>query len=310
MQLLLFLGMAFGLFVIASMFGFSVLSRMTGISVFQLQDSANWDLTNPAMMTFMRGMILLQFLFLFSIPALLFSYFSDPHPMRYLGLQAPSKHIYWMLAIAVIIIAYPFVEYVGYWNQKVPVGGRTGQWMKGMEEEAARQISAMLKVHTPLELLKNIFFIALFAGIGEELFFRGILQRLFIRLTKNPWMGIILTAAIFSGIHFQFYGFFPRLWLGILLGAIYWYSGSLWVAILCHFLYDAAVIVIIYLNPHLLQNADAGLIQQAGGPSILVALASLGFTVMLLLQMHKQSIASWDVVYTDDFPKKDNDFSF
>ena len=61
MQLLLFLGMAFGLFVIATLIGISVLSKMTGISVFELQDSANWDLSNPAMMTFMRGMILLQF---------------------------------------------------------------------------------------------------------------------------------------------------------------------------------------------------------------------------------------------------------
>lgn len=310
MQLLLFPGMAFGLFVVATLVGVSILGKMTGISVFQLQDSASWDLTNPAMMTFIRGMILLQFLFLFALPSLLFSYFSDPHPMQYLGLRQPSKHIYWILGIAVIIIAYPFVEYIGYWNQKIPISGRTGQWMKGMEEEATRQIAAMLKVRTPAELFKNLIFISLFAGIGEELFFRGILQRMFIRLTKNPWMGIVLTAAVFSGIHFQFYGFFPRLLLGILLGAIYWYSGSLWVAILCHFLYDAAVIIAIYFNPQLLQTPDAGLMQQAGTPSVFVALASLGFTIMLLLQMHKQSIASWDVIYTDDFPKKNNDFSF
>jgi membrane protease YdiL (CAAX protease family) len=192
----------------------------------------------------------------------------------------------------------------------VPIGGRTGQWMKGMEEEATKQIAAMLKIHTPVELLKNIVFIALFAGVGEELFFRGILQRMFIRMTKNPWIGIILTAVIFSGIHFQFYGFFPRLLLGILLGAIYWYSGSLWVAILVHFLYDAAVIVIIYFNPQLLQSPEAGLMQQAGTPSIFVALASLGFTIMLLLQMHKQSVASYNAIYSDDFPQKKDDFSF
>ncbi len=236
--------------------------------------------------------------------------FYRKQPMNYLCLRQPSKHIYWILGIAVIIIAYPFVEYIGYWNQKIPVSGRTGQWMKGMEEEAAKQIVAMLKIHTPAELFKNLVFIALFAGIGEEFFFRGILQRMFIRLTKNPWMGIILTAAIFSGIHFQFYGFFPRMLLGILLGAIYWYSGSLWVAILCHFLYDATVIVAIYFKPEMLQTPEAGLLQQAGAPSIFVALASLSFTVMLLLQMHKQSIASYDAIYNDDFPKNKSDVTF
>ena len=242
MQLLLFLGMAFGLFMISVMIGMSILSKITGISMFQLQDSKSWDLSNPAMLTFVRGMILQQFLFLFTIPSLLFGYFSDPQPMRYLGLKAPSKHLYWILGLLLIIVAYPLVEFIGYINQKISLGETTNKWLKGMEEEAARQIKFMLEKRTPGELFKNLIFISLFAGIGEELFFRGILQRLFIRMTQNPWMGIVLTAAIFSGIHFQFYGFFPRFLLGILLGAIYWYSGSLWTAILAHFLYDAAVV--------------------------------------------------------------------
>lgn len=310
LQLILFIGMAFGLFVIATLIGISVLSKITGISVFQLQDSKNWDLTNPAMMTFMRGIILLQFLALFSIPSLLFSYFSDPHPMRYLGLQAPKNHLYWILGIAVIIVAYPFVEYIGYLNQKMVIGGRAEQWMKGMEEEAAKQIAAMLKEHTIAELLKNLVFIALFAGIGEELFFRGILQRLFIRVTKNPWMGIILTAAIFSGIHFQFYGFFPRLLLGVLLGAIYWYSGSLLVAMLAHFLYDATVIVIIYLNPQMLQNPQASLLKGQEMQLLIMAIISLALTILLLRQMKKKSLTSYEAIYNDDFPKKQDDFSF
>jgi len=169
----------------------------------------------------------------------------------------------------------------------------------------------MLQNHTPAELFKNLFFIAVFAGIGEELFFRGILQRMFIRLTKNPWMGIILTAAIFSGIHFQFYGFFPRLLLGVLLGAIYWYSSSLWVAILVHFLYDAAIIVLVYFNPQLLQNSEATLIQGQDVQLLIGALISLAVTIVVLRTMQKKSLASYDAIYDDDFPKKDdNNLSF
>src|SRR6476660_3804798 len=140
MQMLLFFGMAFGLFIITSFIGVSILSALTGINLAQLTDSSQWDLTNPKMMTFMRGMILLQFLFLFTIPSLVFSYFSDPKPTRYLGLKAPSNSIYWVWGILLIIVAYPFVEYVGFINQKIPVGPETEKWMKGMEEEAARQI--------------------------------------------------------------------------------------------------------------------------------------------------------------------------
>src|SRR5207237_3316846 len=133
-------------------------------------------------------------------------------------------------------------------------GESSNAWMKSMQEEAAMQIKFMLQNHTPVELVKNLVFISLFAGIGEEFFFRGVLQRIFIRWTQNPWMGIVLTAAIFSGIHFQFYGFFPRFALGILLGVIYWYSGSLWTAILAHFLYDASVIVFLYINPQMIND--------------------------------------------------------
>ncbi|HEY0040573.1 MAG TPA: CPBP family intramembrane glutamic endopeptidase [Flavisolibacter sp.] len=310
MQMLLFLGMAFGLFVIAAFIGVTILSKMTGISTLELQNSAEWDLTKPAYRTYMRGMILIQFLFLFTIPTLLFSYFSDPQPARYLGLKAPSHAIYWLFGILVILVAYPFVEYIGYVNQKIPVGGDTAQWMKGMEEEATRQIKFMLQDRTPMELAKNLVFIALFAGVGEELFFRGILQRMFIRITRNPWMGIILTAAIFSGIHFQFYGFFPRLFLGVLLGAIYWYSGSLWVAILAHFLYDAAVIVLVYFNPQMLENTQSTLIQGNEIGLLIGGMISLAITFVILQQMQKRSVASYEAVYNDDFPKEKDDFSF
>jgi uncharacterized protein len=300
-QLILFLGLAFGLFTIAVMAGSSLLASMTGINVFELQNARNWEVSNPNFLTYIRGMILIQFLFLFTIPSLLFAYFSDPQPAAYLGLKAPSSSMYWILGLLLIVVAYPFVEYIGYLNQKIPVGQSTEKWMKGMEEEAARQIRFMLRERTPAELIKNLVFISLFAGIGEELFFRGVLQRIFIRITQNPWMGIVLTAAIFSGIHFQFYGFFPRFILGILLGAIYWYSGSIWTAILAHFLYDAAVIVIIYFNPTLLENDAATLITGQQLQLIIGAVISLALTLLLLKQMQKKSVADYNEIYKDDF---------
>lgn len=310
MQLLLFLGMAFGMFLIASLIGVTILSKTTGIALTDLQNSATWKMNDPRIVTFMRSMILLQFLFLFTIPVLLFSYFADPKPAQFLGLKAPSHGVYWIWGLLLIVVSYPFVEYLGFINQKIPVGGDTQKWMKGMEEEAARQIRFMLNNRTPLELLKNLVFIALFAGIGEELFFRGILQRLFIRMTHNPWLGIILTAVIFSGIHFQFYGFLPRVFLGILLGAIYWYSGSLWIAILAHFLYDAAVIVIVYFNPQLLANTEATLIKGQEVQLLIGAMISLALAFAILQRMQRKSVASYEAVYSDDFPKQRDDFSF
>jgi hypothetical protein len=64
----------------------------------------------------------------------------------------------------------------------------------------------------------------------------------------NPHVAIILSAAIFSFIHFQFYGFLPRMFLGILLGYMFYITGSLWTSILMHFLNNGAAVVLYYLN--------------------------------------------------------------
>jgi membrane protease YdiL (CAAX protease family) len=309
-QFFLFLGIAAVSFIIGSTVGVLILSKMTGLGLGQLRDSQNWDLANPAMLTFIRGMILIQFLFLFVLPSVLFSYLSDKNPFAYLGLRAPASGKYWLWAILLIVVAYPFVEYVGYINQKIPVSQTTQTWMKSMEEEATRQIGFMLRERTPLELIKNLVFISLFAGIGEELFFRGILQRMLIKATKSPWTGIILAGAVFSAFHFQFYGFLPRMFLGVLLGAIYWFSGSLWVAMLAHFLYDASVIVYLYFNPQDLQNADAALIKGQEIQLLIGAMISLALTFVLLHRMQKSSVTRYEAVYNNDFPKHKDDFSF
>lgn len=307
-QILIFIGMSFTLFFILTFIGSFVLTKITGISVLEIRDIDKWNPSDPRMIRFIRGLLLIQFLGLFLIPSFLFAYFSDPKPIKYLGLKQPQKHIYWMLAIVGMFVAIPAVEYIGALNQKINFGSQTTQWMKGMEEEAAKQIQFMLSKHTVGELLTNLVFISLFAGIGEEIFFRGILQRMFIRVFRNPWMGIVFTAAIFSAFHFQFFGFFPRLALGIVLGAIYWYSGSLWTAIVAHFVYDASIIVLAYFNPSMIKNPDDSMIN----PNMLVpmAIVSLLLTVGLILYMKKNSSASYAQVYADDQPKELDKFSF
>jgi membrane protease YdiL (CAAX protease family) len=298
-QFLLFIGMAFGIFLILSLIGMAVLSKMTGISIFQVQDVSRWDPNNPNMILYIRGMLLVQFFGLFVIPTLLFAYFSDPKPMDYIGLKPPSKHIYWVFAILALIVAIPFVDYMGYLNQKM-FSGSAGGVMKRMEEEATKQIQFMLSKHTLKELFLNLFFIAVTAGVGEELLFRGVLQRLFIRATKSPWAGILIAAALFSASHFQFYGFIPRFLLGAVLGALYWYSGSLWTAILAHFFYDGFMIVLLYLNPEMIKNTDSTLMQQSQLQLIVSAMVSLAVTVFILWQMRKKSTASFEAVYRRD----------
>ena len=310
MQLLLFLGMAFGILMVFFMIGGLILTQITGINLMELSNSANWKPGDPNMKVALRGMILLQFLGLFLIPSLLFGYFSDPQPGGYLGLRKPTHAVYWFFGIAALLVSIPLVEYTGILNRQLPVGQSTYQSIQRMEEDAARTIQYMLGGNSFSNLILNLIFIAVFAGVGEELFFRGVLQRLLIKTFKSPWVGIIIAAFAFSFFHFQFFGFLPRFLLGVLLGAVYWYSGSLWPAILAHFTYDALFIIVAYNNPALIEKPDASLFQNTGSLALLAA-GSAAVTALVVYGMKRYSIASYEKVYKDDNPPitTENDLS-
>ena len=309
MQLLLFLGMAMGIFVVVSLLGSSLITAIVGMNLMEMGPISGWDKTDPRVLTSLRGMLLLQFLGLFTIPSLLFSYFSDPRPLHYLGLRKPWKAGYWFVGIALLFIAIPLVEGTGLINKKINFGPELQTWAQTMEDEATKTIQFMLAPNSWTDLVLNLIFIAVFAAVGEELFFRGILQRLFIKGTGSPWGGIIIAAFFFSFFHFQFFGFIPRFLLGIVLGAIYWYSGSLWTAIAAHFAYDALIIVLYHFNPEMLQNPDAPIVAPTiMGTAVLISAAGVG---LLLWWMKKASRTSFEEEYRDDEEQpSEKDLSF
>jgi len=306
LQLLIFGGMAMGCFMIFGFIGTFVLAKAAGIDLMTLSDPDKWDYADPSLLTFLRGMLVVQFFALYIIPVFLFARFCDPKPTQYLGLTS-AKPVYFIFGIIVLLVALPFVDWTGIFNHDlIPETTSIGKWMKASEESAAKQIGFMLKRNTVQDLLLNLVLVAVFAGIGEELFFRGVLQRLFIKLFKNPWVGILVTAFIFSAIHLQFYGFIPRFILGILLGLLYWYSGSLWPAIIAHFIYDAFAVVMIWFNPAL---AEEDSVAVSFGNKTLLAAMSFALIIVIVILMKKRSTNSYEAVYARDNIDDSNPFA-
>lgn len=304
LQFLMFIGMAFGTFIIFTVIGAAILSFITGLSVITISNPTNWDFNDPRTLTVARGFVIVQFVSLFVIPSFLFARVCDPKPIQYLGLTT-AKPIYFILGIAVLLVALPFVNWTGIINhQLIPETTAIGKWMKTSEEAAAKLTGFMLKKSTVQDLLLNLVLVAVFAGVGEELFFRGVLQRLFIKLFKNPWAGILVTAFIFSAFHFQFFGFIPRFILGILLGLIYWYSGSLWPAIIAHFAYDALGVVLIWFNPAFAEQ-DSGAISLG---KTLLAVISLALVMIIVMLMKKRSTNNYEAAYARDKIDDSNPF--
>lgn len=304
-QLVIVIGIAlFNLFFFG-LIGTFILSRATGIDIMVLSDPLQWDYKNPGIITYIRGMQIVQFIALFLIPSLLCGYLFSLSSRNYLGLRTPSTSIYFLIGILVMVLSFPLVQWLGELNQSVRFPTGVEGWLKAREEEAEKAIHALLLRQSIKELLLNILLIAGLAAVGEELLFRGVLQRLFIRIFKNPWVGIIVAAFLFSAIHMQFYGFLPRFILGILLGALYWYSGSLWVSMLAHFIYDAALIILAYFNPEMLN--DESTVKFSG--IALWGVISLASVCLLVVWMVRNSRTSYRQIYASDMEKiKDHPF--
>lgn len=194
----------------------------------------------------------LSSIFMFVVPPIVYYYITRrKNQMQSLGFRS-LKQPWWLLIIgvALMFISMPVTNQLTRWNEAMQLGGvfeKLEEYLKMLEETAAATTEKMLNVGTIGGLLLNLLIIALIPAVGEELTFRGVLQQGLTR-KMNPHAAIILSAAIFSFIHFQFYGFLPRMFLGILLGYMFYITGSLWTSIAMHFVNNGTAVVVYYLN--------------------------------------------------------------
>ena len=200
-------------------------------------------------------------IFMFVVPPIVYYFITrKEHQMKDLGLRKLSPP-WWIILIgaALMFVSIPVSTSLTTWNESMNLGdafAKLEDYLKVMEETAQAATEKMLNVDTIGGLLFNLVVIALIPAIGEELTFRGVLQQSLTR-RMNPHIAIFLSAAIFSFIHFQFYGFLPRMFLGLLMGYMFYITNSLWTSMLMHFLNNGAAVVLYYLsNKGVIEDAE------------------------------------------------------
>lgn len=155
--------------------------------------------------------------------------------------------IIFLLVVFFMAVNSPVVE----WNQNLRLPSSLAgveQMLKGMEDEMRVLTDYMTSFDNFGQFLFGLIVIAVIPAIGEELVFRGLVQNHLFRITKNIHVAIWLAAFIFGAIHLQFYGMFARMLLGVLFGYLYYYSGSLFYAMLAHFVNNAVAVVAVYMS--------------------------------------------------------------
>lgn len=151
-----------------------------------------------------------------------------------------------------ILVTFVFaISPITMWNQALvfPEALKNLEdYLRG-EEHRAAELTTMITNFTSFgNFLLAVVVIGVFAGVGEEFVFRGLIQNELYRSSRNIHVAIWASALIFSAFHMQFFGFFPRLLLGALLGYLYHWSGNLWVPIITHFFNNALVLTAFYMK--------------------------------------------------------------
>jgi membrane protease YdiL (CAAX protease family) len=161
---------------------------------------------------------------------------------------------HWGLLLLVLFVAFlslPSMELLSNINEKMKLPSALKgleDWMKSSEKEATDVTNIMLNVKTIWGLLFDLLLIGLITAIVEEFMFRGVMQTILFRWTKSVHTAVWVTAILFSAFHMEFYGFLPRLLLGVLFGYFVVWSGSIWPAVWAHFLNNGVDVVVTYLS--------------------------------------------------------------
>ena len=206
------------------------------------------DLNNPVFVPLLRFFVAMQTIALFAIPPIILALIYDKKPIAIFKLnKKPTLH-YLGLSLVLILIANPFVNLLSDFNSQIldSILGVTNS-LKTEDLQTQKIFAALLKDTHLLSLFTNTIIIALLPAVCEELFFRGLLQKVVLRKYMTMHYAVFLSAFIFSFFHFQFYGFIPRFILGIAFGYIFEWTGSLWITICIHFTNNFLAVFFNYL---------------------------------------------------------------
>ena len=203
----------------------------------------------------LKVLLILSHGFTFILPTLVYAYWWEggPYWLRHwggrfvVGRVEGAGGLNWVslprgggrlygLALILTLLAYPYLLGALWFN-----GYFTGAW-----EPQPLQV-LLMRMGGLGDLFLNWLLVGLLAGLGEELFFRGGVQRIFLRGGLNPYWAIGLGALVFSLGHFDSPAFLPRFLFGYLFGYLYWRSGRIGIPIAAHVLHNSWQLILSYL---------------------------------------------------------------
>jgi membrane protease YdiL (CAAX protease family) len=232
------------------LFMFLIGLLFTGIDLNTLSENFMADI-GVKNINFFRYLMIIQSISIMIIPAIMIRRMLLPDKQNSLNDFGLPKFNETAIVVLLAFCILPISGIAGELNSnmKFPewLSGLEG-WMRSKEDEAAVLTGLLIPSGSAGILFLNLFIVAALPAISEELFFRGVFQRIFYGFFKSPHSAIWFTSILFSAIHLQFYGFIPRLILGLSFGYLYFWGRTLWLPVIAHFVNNAVVVTAEYVH--------------------------------------------------------------
>ncbi len=280
-KVMILVGLTLVFMTIGSVIGFFFFTQITGIPLAQIADFQKHLNDYPNMYD---AVMLLQ-TFSTPIPFIAASFFFwiiiEKQPINSFSFRRVELPVFFLVALLVIIFMF-FDALIIEWNQGVIFPETLKgieKWMKESEDSAGELTKFLTNFKSPSQLVVAMIVVAVLAGISEELIFRGVLQNITLRASGNPHVAIWFAAFVFSFIHLQFYGFFPRMFLGALFGYLYYWTKNIWVPIFAHFVNNGFTLLMAYLYTTKAVNLN---IEDTKSVPLSMAFGSLMLTALIL----------------------------
>jgi membrane protease YdiL (CAAX protease family) len=232
-----------------------------------------------------------QSLGMFVIPPFILAYLWSKEPLGYLRINRNPSGEYVLFAVIVMLVAIPAINLLGELNHAIPFPDSLSSlenYLIDMEKRAEDLTIRMLDVNSVGGLLVNIGLIAIIPAVGEELFFRGIIQQV-LQTNLKSHAAVWITAIVFSTIHFQFFGFIPRVLMGAFLGYLLVWTKNMWVPIIAHFANNAVAVLFYYFNE---EGSTFDIDNIGKSDTYLIGIISLIVVLLLIYLFRKRQAAS------------------
>lgn len=199
----------------------------------------------------MRIAMVMQDILMFVLPALIIAVIVARRPGDFLELTKAPGWSDVMLVLFALVVSAPAMNFIIEWNQQLSLPESLSgveQWMREAERNAESSIKVLTGNTSVGGLVMSLLIIGVLAGFSEELFFRGALQQVFVTTPMSAHVAIWISAVLFSAMHMQFFGFFPRLLLGGFFGYLVYWSGSLWLAMIAHVANNCMAVTLMWVK--------------------------------------------------------------